>query len=116
MTENNVKQADVITGAAVLRNNNGSAPGQWLEGQYEGKQKIVILLPRASGGVEADVCGTVHGSVTGEGSAAIHCNSSTEGRADGRNQNAMRASRQSTKSTTPCKQQSSPLREMSNCT
>src|SRR5437879_738763 len=45
MTENNVKQADVITGAAVLHNNNGSAPGQWLEGQYEGKQKIVILLP-----------------------------------------------------------------------
>src|SRR6266404_1721170 len=45
MTENNVKQADVITGAAVLKNNNGSAPGQWLEGMYEGKQKIVILLP-----------------------------------------------------------------------
>ncbi|MCU1284713.1 MAG: competence/damage-inducible protein cinA [Acidobacteriales bacterium] len=45
MTENNVKQADVITGAAVLRNNNGSAPGQWLEGQYEEKQKIVVLLP-----------------------------------------------------------------------
>jgi nicotinamide-nucleotide amidase len=45
MTENNVKQADVITGAAVLKNNNGSAPGQWLEGEYEGKQKIVILLP-----------------------------------------------------------------------
>jgi len=45
MTENNVKQADVITGAAVIKNNNGSAPGQWLEGEYEGKQKIVILLP-----------------------------------------------------------------------
>lgn len=45
MTENNSKQADVITGAVVLPNNNGSAPGQWLEGHYEGKKKVVILLP-----------------------------------------------------------------------
>src|SRR5260221_4617717 len=42
MTENNQRQADVITGAVVLENNNGSAPGQWLEGHYEGKQKVVI--------------------------------------------------------------------------
>ncbi len=45
MTENNSKQADVIAGAAVMPNNNGSAPGQWLEGSYEGKKKVVILLP-----------------------------------------------------------------------
>lgn len=45
MTENNAKQADVITGATALMNNNGSAPGQWLEGSYEGKHKVVILLP-----------------------------------------------------------------------
>lgn len=45
MTENNTKQADVITGAAALPNNNGSAPGQWLEGHYDGKKKVVILLP-----------------------------------------------------------------------
>lgn len=45
MPENNAKQADVISGAAVLINNNGSAPGQWLEGQYEGKQRFVMLLP-----------------------------------------------------------------------
>ncbi len=45
MTENNSKQADVITGAVVLPNNNGSAPGQWLEGHFEGKKKVVILLP-----------------------------------------------------------------------
>ncbi len=45
MTENNAKQADVITGAVALMNNNGSAPGQWLEGTYEGKKKVVILLP-----------------------------------------------------------------------
>jgi len=45
MHENNTRQADVIMGAAVLPNDNGSAPGQYLEGLYEGKEKIVILLP-----------------------------------------------------------------------
>ncbi|HUQ49396.1 MAG TPA: competence/damage-inducible protein A [Terriglobales bacterium] len=45
MPENNAKQGDMITGAAVLSNPNGTAPGQWLEGQYEGKDKIVMLLP-----------------------------------------------------------------------
>lgn len=45
MPENNAKQADVIAGAVPLPNQNGSAPGQWLEGKYEGKEKIVILLP-----------------------------------------------------------------------
>ncbi|MEO6119921.1 MAG: competence/damage-inducible protein A [Terriglobales bacterium] len=45
MPEVNLKQADVLTGAAVLANKNGTAPGQWLEGMYEGKEKIVMLLP-----------------------------------------------------------------------
>ncbi len=45
MTANNSKQADVIAGATVLQNANGSAPGQWLTGKYEGKEKIIILLP-----------------------------------------------------------------------
>lgn len=45
MPENNARQADVIMGAVVLKNNNGTAPGQWIEGQYEGKQRIVMLLP-----------------------------------------------------------------------
>lgn len=45
MPEVNLKQADILTGAAVLLNKNGTAPGQWLEGQYEGKEKIVMLLP-----------------------------------------------------------------------
>lgn len=45
MSENNLKQADVLSGAAVLQNNNGSAPGQWLEGHFENKKKVVILLP-----------------------------------------------------------------------
>ena len=45
MPEVNLKQADLLTGAAVLLNKNGTAPGQWLEGMYEGKEKIVMLLP-----------------------------------------------------------------------
>jgi nicotinamide-nucleotide amidase len=45
MASNNIKQADVITGAVVLPNPNGTAPGQWLAGKYAGKKKIVILLP-----------------------------------------------------------------------
>jgi nicotinamide-nucleotide amidase len=45
MTENNAKQADVITGGMVLPNRNGTAPGQWISGKYEGRERIVILLP-----------------------------------------------------------------------
>ena len=45
MAENNLKQADVIAGAEVLKNPRGSAPGQFLETEFQGKPKIVILLP-----------------------------------------------------------------------
>jgi nicotinamide-nucleotide amidase len=45
MSPNNLKQADVIAGAVVLTNANGSAPGQWITGKYEGEEKIIILLP-----------------------------------------------------------------------
>ena len=45
MTPNNAKQADVIDGAILLDNKNGSAPGQFLETTFEGKRRIVILLP-----------------------------------------------------------------------
>jgi len=45
MAANNLKQADVLTGATVLPNANGSAPGQWLSGKYEGRERIVMLLP-----------------------------------------------------------------------
>jgi nicotinamide-nucleotide amidase len=45
MAANNVKQADVIAGATVLPNANGSAPGQWLSGKLEGRERIVMLLP-----------------------------------------------------------------------
>lgn len=45
MTPNNDKQADVISGAFVLPNRNGTAPGQWLSGKYEGRERLIILLP-----------------------------------------------------------------------
>ena len=45
MSPNNAKQADVIEGAVVLPNANGTAPGQWISGKYEGQDRIVILLP-----------------------------------------------------------------------
>ena len=45
MAPNNMKQGDVIAGATVLLNANGTAPGQWISGKYEGQEKIVMLLP-----------------------------------------------------------------------
>ncbi len=45
MAPNNTKQADVLTGATVLPNANGSAPGQWMSGKYEGRERIIMLLP-----------------------------------------------------------------------
>ena len=45
MASNNSKQADVLEGATVLPNANGTAPGQWLSGKFDGRERIVILLP-----------------------------------------------------------------------
>jgi len=45
MPSNNLKQAEVIKGATVLTNNNGSAPGQWLDTVYEGHRKLIMLIP-----------------------------------------------------------------------
>ena len=45
MSANNVKQADVIAGATVLSNANGTAPGQWITGRSDSREKIIVLLP-----------------------------------------------------------------------
>ena len=45
MSPNNVKQADVLEGATALPNPNGTAPGQWLSGQFDGREHIIVLLP-----------------------------------------------------------------------
>src|SRR5579859_5004164 len=59
MTANNSKQADIIEGATVLFNPNGTAPGQWLNGQFDGREHIIILLrpsPRNEGAVRKRSC------------------------------------------------------------
>jgi nicotinamide-nucleotide amidase len=45
MSPNNEKQADVLERATVLPNANGTAPGQWISGTFDGREHIVILLP-----------------------------------------------------------------------
>jgi len=50
MTPNNAKQADILEGAEVLPNANGSAPGQFLVASMTppfdtGHRRVVILLP-----------------------------------------------------------------------
>ncbi|MDE3201898.1 MAG: competence/damage-inducible protein A [Acidobacteriota bacterium] len=45
MPDNNLKQADVIKGAEILPNPNGSAPGQWLDVTHEGYRKLIMLVP-----------------------------------------------------------------------
>ncbi len=45
MTPNNAKQGDVIEGATVLPNANGTASGQWISGEFDGREHLVVLLP-----------------------------------------------------------------------
>ena len=45
MPENNLKQADILEGAILLPNPNGSAPGQWLDTTWQSYRKLLILLP-----------------------------------------------------------------------
>ena len=45
MPDNNLKQADVLEGATILPNPNGSAPGQWLDTTFDGYRKLIMLVP-----------------------------------------------------------------------
>ena len=45
MPENNARQADVIPGAEVIANSRGTAPGQWLQRENDGRPQIIVLLP-----------------------------------------------------------------------
>jgi nicotinamide-nucleotide amidase len=49
MPENNLKQADVLEGATLMPNPNGSAPGQWLDVTYSGYRKLLMLIPGPPG-------------------------------------------------------------------
>jgi len=45
MAPNNLKQADVLDGATVLANPNGSAPGQFIDTVFGGYRKLMFLVP-----------------------------------------------------------------------
>ena len=45
LPSNNLKQADVLDGATILINPNGSAPGQWLDTTFQGHRKLIMLIP-----------------------------------------------------------------------
>jgi nicotinamide-nucleotide amidase len=45
LPSNNLKQADVLEGATILTNPNGSAPGQWLDTAFQGHRKLIMLIP-----------------------------------------------------------------------
>ncbi|MGB6745079.1 MAG: competence/damage-inducible protein A [Terracidiphilus sp.] len=45
MPPNNLKQADVLEGATLLPNANGSAPGQFLDTMFAGYRKLLFLVP-----------------------------------------------------------------------
>jgi nicotinamide-nucleotide amidase len=45
LPSNNLKQADVLEGATILTNPNGSAPGQWLDTTFQGHRKLIMLIP-----------------------------------------------------------------------
>ena len=45
MPPNNSKQADILDGAIMIDNKNGSAPAQYLDTAIDGHRKIIVLLP-----------------------------------------------------------------------
>jgi len=45
MTDNNLKQADIIKGSQILPNPRGTAVGVWLDTQYEGHRKLLMMVP-----------------------------------------------------------------------
>ncbi len=45
LPENNERQADVIESAVVLPNAMGTAPGQWIEAEHDGRRRMIMLLP-----------------------------------------------------------------------
>jgi len=45
MTDNNLKQADIIEGAQVIPNVNGTAVGLFLDTKFSGYRKLIMLVP-----------------------------------------------------------------------
>ncbi len=53
MAENNARQADVLEGSVILKNDRGTAPGQWLDTIYGKHRKLILLLPGPPSEVKA---------------------------------------------------------------
>ena len=45
MPENNSRQADLLDGALLLKNANGTGPAQWLVTSYDDARRSIMLLP-----------------------------------------------------------------------
>jgi len=60
MPDNNKQQADVLPGAEILKNDKGTAPGQFWHGELGELEKLVILLPGPPFELEAIYESQVH--------------------------------------------------------
>lgn len=49
MTDNNIKQAEIIEGTTILKNDNGLAPGMYFESTIYEKNTMVAILPGPPG-------------------------------------------------------------------
>ena len=60
MAENNKRQADIVAGAIPLKNDKGTAPGQYWQGTHDGASRIVVMLPGPPFELEAMYSAQVH--------------------------------------------------------
>lgn len=49
MAEINKRQAFLVDGAELLPNSSGTAPGQWIDCQHAGQERVVMMLPGPPG-------------------------------------------------------------------
>ena len=114
MTENNAQQADVLDGAHVVPNANGTAPAQWLDTVFGGHRKILLLLPGPPLELKPIFEDGVHAAPARSLAAALYRHAHAEGR-DDRRVGVRRARRRRSTSITPISRPpSSPAAETSS--
>ena len=79
MSANNAKQADVLEGATVLPNPNGTAPGQWFSGQIAEPGTHRHFIARASARIESFIRSGMPREAAGEIANCLPGDSSVEG-------------------------------------